>query len=71
MEKRYVFVKDWKTSEGVIQTGREVSITHGCVYLDGGMMSPYYANVLMSLITNEEKNGFNYLKPMQVIYNKC
>lgn len=71
MEKRYVFVKDWKTPNGVINAGREVYLTHGCVYLDGGMMSPYYANIFLSLINDEEKKGFNYLKPMQLIYNKC
>ena len=71
MDRKYVFVKDWKTPDGVIPFGSDLTIVHGCVYFNGGLQSHYYASQFMALINHEEKNGFNYLKPMKLIYNKC
>ena len=71
MDRKYVFVKDWKTSGGIIPQGSDLTLTHGCVYFNGGLQSTVFANMFLSLIDNEERNGFNYLKPEKLIYNKC
>lgn len=71
MDRKYVFIKDWKTPDGVIPAGSDLTLVHGCVYFNGGLQSQYYAAQFMKLINLEEKSGFNYLKPVQLIYNKC
>lgn len=71
MDKKYVFVKDWKTPEGTIPKGSDLTITHGCVYFNGGLQPNVYANMFRRLIDNEERNGFDFLRPEKIIYNKC
>jgi hypothetical protein len=71
MNKKYIFVKDWRTKDGVILKGSDLTITHGCVYFNGGLQSHYFAALFMKLIQDEEKNGFEYLRPEKLIYNKC
>lgn len=67
MVKSYIFVKEWNG----LPLGSEIRLMHGCVYFNGGLQSPQHADMFLKLIRSEEKNGFNYLKPNQVIYNKC
>ena len=71
MIKSYTFIKEWSCPNGTIPVGSEIRLMHGCVYFNGGLQSHYYTNMFLSLITNEEKNGFKYLQPNGVIYNKC
>ena len=63
---KYVVLKDIplnKEGTKVIQKGNEVSVTHDCIYLNGGLLPPDYQEDFRILITNEEKNGWKYLHP--------
>jgi hypothetical protein len=71
MIKSFVFVKEWNCPNGTIPIGSEIRLMHGCVYFNGGLQSTVFANMFLSLIVNEERNGFKYLRPEKVIYNKC
>lgn len=63
----YVFVKEWNG----LPAGNKVSKTHGCIYFNGGLQSPENATMFNRLIENEKRNGFHFLKPDMLIYNKC
>lgn len=71
MEEKYTFVKDWLYDGKPIKAGNTIYITHGCVYFNGGLLAPSFQGIFMNLINHEKRNGFNYLKPEQLIYNKC
>lgn len=68
-QKRYVFIKDYKTTEGTIQEGRMIDIVHGCMYLDGGLLSNFYSNRFMELINNPTLKA-EYLKESVIPRNK-
>ena len=55
MDRKYVFVKDWKTSGGVIPQGSDLTLTHGCVYFNGGLMDTFYQRELFNLLEKERK----------------
>lgn len=64
-DRQYLIVQDIPLddkSESVIKKGRYVYRTHGCYYLDGGFLSPYFQDQFDRLIEYEEKNGWKYLK---------
>lgn len=71
MEEKYTFVKDWVQPEGTINAGNVLTVTHGCIYFNGGLMPQVHQKLFGTLIATEKKNGFNYLKPEKLIYNKC
>lgn len=62
---KYVVVKAIPTNGGVneIKVNTEISVTHGCVYMNGGMLPRDYQTDFTRLIEYEEENGFNYLRP--------
>lgn len=68
-QKRYVFLKDYKTQEGTIKQGSEVTLFRGFVYLDGGMLMPSYKSLIMNIINNDKLRD-EYLKEVQIIANK-
>ena len=69
--ERYVFKRDWGYGNLEVKAGNQVSITHGCVYYNGGLISSELQPVFMNLIQNEKRNGFVFLRPDMPVYNKC
>lgn len=68
-QKKYIFIKDYTTKDGVIRQGSDLIIFRGFLYLNGGMILPAYASCLQKLL--DDKNLFNeYLKEVEVINNK-
>lgn len=69
MEKKFIFKKDYKSDEGVINAGRELMVVRGAIYLDGGMLMPSYQREFMRLITDDKLRD-EYLQEERIIYNK-
>lgn len=69
MNKKYVFIKQFKTNEGVIPEGSEIIIFRGNVYMNGGMLHPAYNNMIMNIINNPKLRK-EYLIEMDIIHNK-
>lgn len=69
--ERYVFKKDWGFGTMLVPAGMEISLTHGCVYYNGGLLSSDFQSVFLKLIQDEKRNGFVFLKPDMPVYNKC
>ena len=68
-QKKYVFIKDYVTSDGVIKEGSDLILFRGALYLNGGMILPAYSSKLINLIENH--NLFKeYLKEVEIIHNK-
>lgn len=63
----YVFVREWNG----LAVGNKVSKTHDCIYYNGGLQSPENAAMFNKLIEHEKRNGFYFLRPDNLIYNKC
>jgi hypothetical protein len=70
MHTDYLVVKPIPYGENNIPVGTQINITRGVIFADGRMLRPNYQNFLATIITNEEKNGFNYLKPRTPIKDK-
>lgn len=64
-QERYVFIRDFRN----IKKGRELTLFRDFVYLDGGMLSKSYADVLMDLVEYEKAHPY-YLKRVNIIHNK-
>ena len=63
---KYVVLKDIpldRTGSKKIQKGSEISVTHDCVFLNGGLLPPDYQEDFRKLIMKEERNGWKYLHP--------
>lgn len=60
----YLIVNDIYVEEQkiTIKKGGLVTRTHGCYYLDGGLLDPYFQDQFDRLIDYETENGFKYLK---------
>lgn len=69
MNKKYVFIKPFKTNEGVIPEGSEIIIFRGNVYMNGGLLHPAYNNMIMNIINNPKLRK-EYLIEMDIIPNK-
>lgn len=69
MNKKYVFIKPFKTNEGVIPEGSEIIIFRGNVYMNGGLLHPAYNNMIMNIINNHKLRK-EYLIEMDIIPNK-
>lgn len=68
-QKKYVFIKDYVTQEGVIRQGSDLVLFRGFMYLNGGMLLPAYTKSLSILLDNP--NLFReYLKEVEIIHNK-
>lgn len=64
-DRKYLVVEDipyGDNPEEKIKKGCYVYRTHGCYYLDGGFLGPYFQDQFDRLIEYEEKNGWKYLK---------
>ena len=66
MNKKYVFIKQFKTNEGVIPEGSEI---RGSIYMNGCMLHPAYNNMIMNIINNPKLRK-EYLIEMDIIPNK-
>ena len=60
---KYIFQKDIDRDDGVIRAGSEVTVIHGCLYFNGGLMDPYYAQDFWDLIHYEDEHGYKVLQP--------
>lgn len=68
-QKKYVFIKDYVTSDGVIKEGSDLVLFRGVLYLNGGMILPAYSQKLFTLIENPHLFR-EYLKEVEIIHNK-
>lgn len=69
MNKKYIFIKPFKTNEGVIPEGSEIIIFRGNVYMNGGLLHPAYNNMIMNIINNPKLRK-EYLREVEIIANK-
>ena len=69
--EKYVFKKEWGFGNMAVPVGMEISVVHGCVYYNGGLLSAEYQQTFLRLIESEKRKGFQYLKPDMPIHNKC
>lgn len=69
MRKKYVFIKQFKTNEGVIPEGSEIIVFRGSIYMNGGMLHPAYNSMIMNIINNPKLRK-EYLIEMDIIPNK-
>lgn len=69
MNKKYIFIKPFKTNEGVIPEGSEIIIFRGNVYMNGGLLHPAYNNMIMNIINNPKLRK-EYLREAEIIANK-
>ena len=68
MEK-WVVVKECPISGGVLPVNSEIDIVHGCMYFNGGLMDTFYQDELFKLVRSEKKKP-NYLRRMNIVYNR-
>jgi hypothetical protein len=69
MRKKYIFIKPFKCSHGIIPEGSEITIFRGFVYMNGGMIQPAYIQVIMGII-NDPQLKEEYIKEEEIIHNK-
>lgn len=70
---KYVVLKDIpldKNGEKVIKQGTEISVTHDCVYMNGGLLSMEWQEDFIHLIQKEERTGWKYLHPDNPVVGK-
>ena len=63
---KYVVLKDIpldKNGTKKIQKGTEISVTHNCIYMNGGLLPPDYQHDFKQLIEQEEMTGWKYVHP--------
>ena len=68
--KRFRFVKPYKTFDGTIPVGAELTVMNTTIYYNGGMLQPSFYNEFKELILREMKKP-NYLKQVPIPYNKA
>ena len=68
-QKKYVFIKDFVTQEGVIREGSDLVLFRGFLYLNGGMILPAYSKLLINLLNNPTLFK-EYLREVEIIQNK-
>lgn len=63
-DAKYVIVKDIhvEARNMTIKEGGVVTRTHGCYYLEGGLLDKYFQDQFDRLIDYEQQNGWKYLK---------
>lgn len=69
MYKRFRFIKPYKTFDGTIPVGSELTVMNATIYYNGGMLEPSFYNEFKKLIQKEMKKSF-YLKEVPIPYNK-
>lgn len=70
MYKRFRFIKPYKTFDGTIPVGGELTVMNATIYYNGGMLEPSFYNEFKKLIQKEMKKSF-YLKEVPIPYNKA
>ena len=69
MRKKFIFIKPFKTKEGVIPEGSEIILFRGNVYMNGGLLHPVYNSMILNII-NDNKLKNEYLIETEIIPNK-
>lgn len=69
--EKYTVKREWGFGNFAIPEGSTISITHGCVYYNGGLLSSDFQPIFKKMIEDDKKNGFRFLRPDTPIYNKC
>ncbi len=69
MRKKFIFIKPFKTKEGVIPEGSEIILFRGNVYMNGGLLHPVYNSMILNII-NDNKLKSEYLIETEIIPNK-
>jgi hypothetical protein len=63
---RYVTLKEIPIMGGKsIPANSTITVTNGCLYLEGGLLPKDYQDDFKSLINNEEINGWDYIVPVR------
>lgn len=65
-DSKYVVLKDIpisKNGDKVIARGTEITVTHDCVYMNGGLLPMEWQEDFAHLIMKEKKTGWKYLHP--------
>ena len=65
----YFFKKAYETPEGTFKEGSEFRFFRGMCYFNGGMVSKYYADMLVDILKNSKLKA-EYIKEEPIIYNK-
>ena len=66
MEKKYIFIKPYVTSQGTIPQNTEMTIFRNILYVNGGPCMGAYASMLKNIIEDEDLHK-EYLKD-QIIH---
>lgn len=61
MIRQFIFTRNFETEFGIISVGTEMDIVNGVIYINGGMIEPWYYDVFQTLIS-DEKSRNNYLR---------
>ena len=69
MYKRFRFIKPYKTFDGIIPVGGELTVMNATIYYNGGMLEPSFYDEFKDLIQKEMKKPF-YLREVPIPYNK-
>lgn len=67
--KRFKFVKPYKTFDGTIPVGAELTVMKSTIYYNGGMLEPSFYDEFKELILKEMKKP-HYLRQVPIPYNK-
>ena len=69
MYKRFRFVRPYRSIDGTIDAGNELTVLNGTIYYNGGMLGPAFFEEFKQLIVDEMKKP-HYLKEVPIPYNK-
>lgn len=69
MDKKYIFIKPYVTSEGTIPQNSEITIFRNAVYFNGGMTMPSYARLLKKIVDDEQLHK-EYLRDVKIEKNE-
>ena len=69
MQKKYVFIKAFETSEGRIPEGSELIYFRDRYFLNGGMLHPAYHQRIDDIVKNPILKN-QYLREVGIIHNK-
>lgn len=62
--KKFRFVKPYQVGSNFTKVGDELTVMENNIYYNNAMPTPGYYKVFHDLITNEVRNGYEYLKDM-------
>ena len=68
---KYIVVKEIPLKGGnSIKVNTDIYRMHGNYYMDGGLLPPAYQEDFDTLIENEQKRGWKYLRPNNPVVGK-